>query len=280
MGGRDGRGRGTGRPVPVNLAHAIEAVLGKAVLDIRQLPGGDLGGAAHVTLADGGTVVAKSGHLVTREGEMLRAIADTGAPAPRVIHCEGQLLVMELVEADGRAGWDSMASALHLLHSPQSRNYGWHSDYAFGSVIIPNTPLPNWPQFWAERRILPFCTLVDTALARRLDAVAARLPDLLPPAPPAALLHGDLWTGNVLFHRGSLAALIDPACYYGDREVDFAMLQVFGSPPDALFTDSDLTPGWRGRVPVYQLWPMLVHLRLFGDGYRGRVESLLSECGA
>lgn len=264
----------------MKLARAIEVALGKAVIDIRQLPGGDLGGAAHVTLADGNSVVAKTGYLVTREGEMLRAIANTCAPAPRVIHCEGQLLVMEMVEADGRAGWDSMASALHLLHSPQSRNYGWHSDYAFGSVIIPNSPLANWPQFWAERRILPFSTLVDAALARRLDAVAARLPDLLPPAPPAALLHGDLWSGNVLFHCGSLAALIDPACYYGDREVDFAMLQVFGRPPDALFSDSDLAPGWRGRVPVYQLWPMLMHLRLFGDGYRGRVESLLRACGA
>ena len=104
-------------------------------------------------------------------------------------------------------------------------------------------------------------------------------PDMLPAKPPAALLHGDLWSGNVLFHGGQLAALIDPACYHGDREVDFAMLQVFGNPPDAFFAASELDPGWRERVPAYQLWPMLVHLRLFGNAYRSRVESLLSACG-
>lgn len=254
--------------------------MGVAVLDTRQLPGGDLGGAVLVTLADGRAVVAKSGHLVVREGAMLRAIAETGAPAPRALHCGDDLLVMEHVEADGRAGWESMAEALQLLHTPQERAYGWDVDYAFGSVTIPNDPLGDWPRFWAERRVLPFCSHVDAALARRLEAVAVRLPDLLPAAPLTALLHGDLWSGNVLFHQGQLAALIDPACYFGDREVDFAMLQVFGSPPEAFFAASDLAPGWRERVPTYQLWPMLVHLRLFGSSYRGQVESLLDACGA
>lgn len=254
--------------------------MGVAVLDSRQLPGGDLGGAALVTLADGRAVMAKEGHLVDREGAMLRAIAATGAPAPKVLHCDGDLLVMEHVEADGRAGWESMAEALRLLHAPQECAYGWNADYAFGSVTISNDPLDDWPRFWAERRMLPFCRHVDAALAQRLETAAARLPDLLPATPPSALLHGDLWSGNVLFHQGQLAALIDPACYYGDREVDFAMLQVFGSPPEAFFAASGLAPGWRERVPAYQLWPMLVHLRLFGSSYRGRVESLLDVCGA
>ncbi len=254
--------------------------MGAAVLDTRQLPGGDLDGAALVTLADGRAVVAKSGHLVAREGAMLRAIAETGAPAPRVLHCDGDLLVMEHVEADGRAGWESMVEALRLLHMPQEHAYGWDADYAFGSVTILNAPLGDWPRFWAERRVLPFCSQVDPALARRLETIAGRLPDLLPVTPPPALLHGDLWGGNVLFHQGQLAALIDPACYFGDREVDFAMLQVFGSPPEAFFAASDLASGWRERVPAYQLWPMLVHLRLFGSSYRDRVESLLDACGA
>lgn len=264
----------------MSLVHAIEAALGEAVLQTRQLPGGDLGGAAHVTLADGRAVVAKQGHLALREGAMLRAIARTGAPAPRVFHCSDTLLVMELVESDGSAGWDSMVSGLRLLHAPQDRAYGWDADYAFGSVTIHNGPLANWPQFWAERRLLPFREHVDPSLARRLEHVARRLPDLLPANPPSALLHGDLWGGNVLFNRGKLAALIDPACYHGDREVDFAMLQVFGSPPPAFLAASNLGPGWRERVPVYQLWPMLVHLRLFGSSYRGQVESLLSACGS
>lgn len=231
-------------------------------------------------LSDGRVVVAKQGHLVAREGAMLRAIAQTGAPAPEVLHCDGQLLVMSFVEADGRAGWSSLAEALQHLHAAQDRPYGWNADYAFGSVRIANDPMDSWPRFWAKRRLLPFCEVVDPSLAARIEQVAARLSDLLPESPPAALLHGDMWGGNVLFHQGELAALIDPACYYGDREVDFAMLQVFDRPPENLFTASDLAPGWRERVPVYELWPMLVHLQLFGDSYRGRVESLLGACGA
>lgn len=264
----------------MTLARAIAAALGVEVRDIRQLPGGDLGGAARVDLADDRALVAKQGELVAHEGAMLRAIAATGAPAPQVLHCAVDLLVMELVEADGRAGWESLAEALRLLHAPGRQAYGWHADYAFGRVGIANAPCDTWPRFWAERRLLPFCEHVDAALARRLEGLAERLPDLLPATPPPALLHGDLWRGNVLFHAGKLAALIDPACYIGDREVDFAMLQVFDDPPPAFFAASQLAPGWRERLPAYQLWPMLVHLRLFGSGYRGRVESLLSACGA
>ena len=108
--------------------------------------------------------------------------------------------------------------------------------------------------------------------------LATRLPDMLPATPPAALLHGDLWSGNMLFRGGKLVGLIDPASYYGDREVDFAMLQVFASPPESFFAASDLGAGWQERSPVYQLWPMLVHLRLFGSTYRSRVERLLTAC--
>ncbi|MWV29118.1 fructosamine kinase family protein [Aurantiacibacter rhizosphaerae] len=261
------------------LADRIGAALGLAVREIRQLPGGDLGGASLATLADGRRVVAKTGALVAKEGAMLRAISATGAASPSVLHCEPELLVMEFIESDGRAGWQSLTENLHALHAPQDRPYGWHADYAFGEVAILNSPLNDWAQFWAQRRLLPFCDHVDASIAVRIEALSARLPQMLPASPPAALLHGDLWGGNFLFNDGCLAGLIDPASYYGDREVDFAMLQVFDNPPDAVFEASDLAPGWQDRVPVYQLWPMLVHLRLFGSAYRSRVERLLSACG-
>ncbi len=263
----------------MTLTAAIESALGKDVASSRQLPGGDLGGAALVTLTDGQRVVAKQGALVEREGAMLRAIAATGAPAPAVLHCATELLIMEFIEANGKAGWISLADGLARLHAAQDKPYGWDADYAFGEVAIANAASANWPQFWAERRLLPFCPHFDPALAARIEALAENLRDHLPEAPPAALLHGDLWSGNVLFHDGRLAALIDPASYYGDREVDFAMLQVFAAPPAEFFDASELAPGWRERVPIYQLWPLLVHLQLFGGGYRSRVETLLSDCG-
>ena len=263
----------------MTLSARIKAALGQAVRDSSQLPGGDLGGAALITLEDGSRVVAKTGDLVAGEGKMLRAIADTGAPAPDVLYCENTLLIMEFIESDGDIGWLSLAEKLHSLHAPHDSAFGWGTDYAFGKVPITNTLLGNWPGFWARRRLLPFCEHVDAALARRIEALAIRLPDMLPATSPAALLHGDLWSGNMLFRGGELVGLIDPASYYGDREVDFAMLQVFASPPESFFAASDLAPGWRERLPAYQLWPMRVHLRLFGSAYRGRVESLLSACG-
>ncbi|MGB3794729.1 MAG: fructosamine kinase family protein [Alteraurantiacibacter sp.] len=261
------------------LSDKIEAALGSAVREIRQLPGGDLGGATLVILADGSRVVAKTGANVSTEGAMLRAIGATGAPSATVLHCEACLLVMEFVENDGRGGWQSLAKGLHALHTVQDHPFGWNADYAFGALPILNTPMDDWAQFWAQRRLLPFCADMDATLARRIEALAVCIPDILPATPPAALLHGDLWSGNIVFNAGRLAALIDPACYYGDREVDIAMLQVFGRPPPAFFSACDLAPGWQERVPAYQLWPMLVHLRLFGSGYRSRVDSLLSACG-
>ncbi|WP_338243033.1 fructosamine kinase family protein [Aurantiacibacter hainanensis] len=264
----------------MNLSARIAAALGKDVREVRQLPGGDLGGAALAVLEDNREVVAKTGELVEREGAMLRAMAATGAPVPEVLHSEAGLLVMAFIENDGRAGWTDCAEALRLLHAEREGQYGWEADYAFGKVAIANAPCGNWTEFWRDRRLLPFCAEVPGPLARRIEVLAARLGDIVPQDPPPALLHGDLWTGNVLFHQGRLAALIDPACYVGDREVDLAMLQVFGSPPEAFFAANELAPGWRERVPVYQLWPMLVHLRLFGAGYRARVESLLAACGA
>jgi len=121
----------------------------------------------------------------------------------------------------------------------------------------------------------------DRPWRERIAALEPRVSDLLPAPPPASLLHGDLWTGNILVEGGRLAALIDPACYHGDAEVDLAMLSLFDAPPES-FWDSygELRPGWEERRPVYQLFPALVHLRLFGGSYAALVERLLGDLGA
>ncbi|WAT17616.1 fructosamine kinase family protein [Aurantiacibacter sp. MUD11] len=263
----------------MTLRETIAAVTGSEVSGANKLAGGDLGGALLVELADGGRLVAKHGPLVAREAEMLRAIAAAGAPAPKVLHAEGELLLMEHVEADGEAGWDSLADALNLLHAGQEAPFGWDADYAFGPVPIFNTQAENWSRFWAQNRLLCHGEKVDGSLTRRLEALAKRLPSILPATPPPALLHGDLWGGNVLFNRGKLVALIDPACYIGHREVDVAMLTLFDFPPDSFFDALELEPGWRERLPVYRLWPLLVHLRLFGHAYRQRVKAELGKLG-
>ena len=266
----------------MSLPDQIAAITGSDMADMARLAG-DMGGAMRITLADGRRLIAKQGAVVEREGAMLAAIGATGAPVPAIWHCSANLLLMDFVEAGARPAWQSLAEALDLLHRPASALYGWEADYAFGAIAVRNAPMDNWPQFWAENRLLCHNAALHEAghadIARGLESLAARLADLLPAAPPVSLLHGDLWGGNMLFDDSGIAALIDPASYYGHREVDIAMLTVFDHPPEPFFAACALQPGWRERLPVYRLWPLLIHLRAFGKAYRGQVKAALDAYG-
>jgi fructosamine-3-kinase len=162
---------------------------------------------------------------------------------------------------------------------PDARALCWRIDHALGPVAIPNGRSTDWPSFWADNRIRCHIAHVSRTLARRLETLAGRLADLLPSRPPASLLHGDLWGGNILVSGHAVSGLIDPACYFGDREVDVAMLTLFDHPPAAFLDALDLAPGWRDRQHIYRLWPLLVHLRLFGEGYASAVARELDRLG-
>lgn len=266
----------------MNLAAHAAGLLGGRLASASRVAGGDLSNVLYICLNDGREAVVKGGSVPGVEAAMLQAILDTGAPAPAVLAVDDAVLVLEWLPDDGGldAAWGDLGCCLRLLHAAEGVAYGWPDDYAFASVAIENTYTDDWPMFWAVRRILTSVPYVPADLARRLDALAARLPDLLPARPKVSLLHGDLWTGNVLAHRGKVRGLIDPASYYGDGEVDLAMLHLFGSPGEAFYDAyGSLPPGWPVRRAVYTLWPALVHLRLFGSGYRGLVERLLTVCG-
>lgn len=258
------------------------ALLGGDLRAARPLHGGDLSEVVRLELADGRSVVAKFGDTACAEARMLRAIASAGVPAPEVLAVSGELLVMSDLGADeGPAvAWSDLGHVLARLHGCAGAGYGWPRDHAFGSVAISNAPSPDWPAFWAERRLLPMCSQIAPDLARRVERLAALLTDLLPRAPTPALLHGDLWSGNIMARAGRVTGLIDPACYHGHGEVDLAMLCLFAQPSaDFDRAYGALASGADERRPVYQLWPALVHLSLFGAAYRGLVERFLREAG-
>ena len=127
--------------------------------------------------------------------------------------------------------------------------YGWKSDYAFGPLPIPNAWQDDWPTFWGEQRLLAHAERLPRGVARRLQALAADLPNRLPQRPRASLVHGDLWTGNVLVEGERVSALIDPAAYYGHAEVDLGMLTLFGSASGRFYAAYALESGWRERRP-------------------------------
>lgn len=255
-------------------------LIGGTVARSDGIHGGDLSEVVRITLKDGRQAIVKGGAMVRAEAAMLEAIAGSGARAPEVFAVDDGVLVMEFLAARGGSGWRSLGEAVAMLHEATCDRYGWHEDYAFGRVAIPNEWADRWPVFWSERRILTHLPHVSADLGRRLEKLSAALDELLPAEPKVSLLHGDLWSGNVLFDGDRLAGLIDPACYYGHSEVDFAMLELFGGPSrDFYDAYGPMEPGFPERLPLYQLWPALVHLRLFGSGYRSLVERLLATVG-
>jgi fructosamine-3-kinase len=264
------------------LAAAGAALLGGRLQHATPVGGGNLSQILRIGLADGREAIVKGGPAPRTEAAMLAAIAAAGAPAPRVLAVDDTALVLAVVP--GRSGpegaWHSLGAVLAGLHAVRGAHYGWDTDYAFGPVAIENGPAADWPAFWAERRLAVHLPHLPLDLARRVERLAADLSNHLPAQPKAALLHGDLWGGNLLTEHGRVTALIDPACYFGHAEVDLAMLALFDQPgPDFRAAYGSPAPGETARRPLYQLWPALVHLRLFGAGYRALVERLLGAAG-
>ena len=263
------------------LGQRAAELLGTPVQNASVLAGGDLSAPQCLELADGRRVVAKTGPLVAAEAEMLQSLRDAEVPAPRILGCDGQLLLMEYLPQDSLPAWADLGAQIRRLHQVSGPAYGWHCDYAFADLTIVNTESDNWPEFWAQRRLLAHLSDLPPDLAKRLERLADSLPQRLPRTPPPSLLHGDLWSGNFLCHQGRLTGLIDPACYYGHGEVDLAMLRLFGAPgPEFFAAYGTLEPGHEQRRAIYTLWPALVHLLLFGSGYRGLVEANLTRAGA
>jgi len=262
-------------------AEACLRLFGAAPVGQRRLHGGDLSEVTWLEFADGRNVVAKRGPRVAVEARMLGAMAAAGAPVPGVLGLAGDVLFLEALPetAPEAAGWEAAGAALARLHGCEGAGYGWGESYGFGRVEIDNRPAPDWPGFWAERRLLPLAGALPAALRRRVETLAGALNERLPRAPRAALLHGDLWQGNLLF-AGARACFIDPACYYGHGEVDLAMLALFGRIPRAFAAGyGPEEAGAAQRRAIYQLGPALMHVALFGAAYHALVARLLDEAG-
>ena len=228
------------------------------------------------------------------EADGLEAIARSGTVAtPAVLgrSPEGdqvQWLLLEWIEegSPNTTAWRRLGRELASLHRGEwDGGYGWHCDNVIGSLPQPNRWTDDWGDFWAEMRIRPLARELRAhgALTGRqlrvVEDAAERAGALLGPAAEAdgrSLLHGDLWSGNVLFGRregetGANPVLIDPAVYIGHREVDLAMCRLFGGFPAPFYEAYNeawpLHPGHEHRRSAYQLYPLLVHARLFGGGY-------------
>ena len=272
----------------------MTAALGVAVASVERIGGGCIAAASRLRLADGRTVFAKSGAelpfgilRVEAEGlEWLRV--EGGAPVPEVLAVSDDVLVLEWIEPGNRVADtdERLGRGLAAIHRQQPAHFGWHRDGFIGSIAQRNSPPEDdWPTCWITRRIEPLSRVacdrgaIDATVLRLVERLGARIDALAGPAEPPARVHGDLWSGNVHVDTQGTSWLIDPAAYGGHREVDLAMLHLFGQPSRALVAAYDeafpLADGWRHRLTLWQLEPLLAHAVMFGGNYGDAARGVL-----
>jgi fructosamine-3-kinase len=272
------------------LRDAVAEALGRDVGRLRQIAGGDLNDAYVAELDDGVRVFVKTATdaapgAFTREAEGLRWLSEPAAlPVARVLAVADdppgpRFLALEWIErGSANAHTDELLGrGLAALHAAGAASFGGESDLVLGPLTLPNAPVAGWPEFYATRRLEPLARLaadrgaLPAGALEVLDRLLAALDDLCGPAEPPARLHGDLWSGNVLTADDGRPWLIDPAAYGGHREIDLAMLRLFGGPgPSCLAAYREVAPlaaGHEERVKLWQILPLLAHAALFGGGW-------------
>jgi fructosamine-3-kinase len=260
--------------------------LGGDVSSTARVGGGDINEAWRVSLAGGRDVFVKTrrnpgaGEYAT-EAAGLRWLGEVGRlRVPEVIAVGEEFLALEWIDAGrlDRAGEEELGRGLAGVHRAGSREFGGPEALRIGPISLSNERSDDWATFYAERRLRPLLGRAGLSAsgARAVDRVCERIGELAGPREPVARLHGDLWSGNVLAGRDGRPWLIDPAAYGGHREVDLAMLQLFGHPGATFFAAYSeawpLAEDWEERVGLWQLFPLLVHAVLFGGGYASSVE--------
>lgn len=273
-----------------DLSRAIATRLGREVASARELHGGDIHNAFRVELDGGDVLFVKSSAgaprgMFTEEArglEWLRAADALRIPAVLAVadDVEGpRFLALEYLEPGRHDSTfdEKLGRGLAALHRAGAPAYGFDHDNYIGSLPQSNRAHPTWAAFYREERLLP---LVRRAIDRRalptsetakFDRLFSHLESMVGPSEPSSRLHGDLWGGNLHADGRGQPCLIDPAVYGGHREIDLAMMRLFGGFGSRVFSAYreawPLAEGHEKRVALYQLYPLLVHVNLFGGGY-------------
>ena len=265
----------------------VAGLLGAKVAGVTALGTGSGGtGAYRVALLSGENVFAKAypgdapGFLAA-EARGLRWLREAdGVAVPEVLGETADLLVTTWI-TPGRAtpsDAEEFGRQLATVHARGAQSFGAPWDGYIGALPMSNAESDEWPAFYAERRVLPYLRAavdrkaLDLSQAADIERVCARIEELAGPPELPARLHGDLWAGNLQWDVRGRAWLIDPAAHGGHRETDLAMLALFAPPQlEAILGAYDevhpLQDGWRERVGLHQLHPLLVHAALFGGSY-------------
>lgn len=282
------------------LKERLEAALGSSIVESGSLGVGFGLTGLTVVLKDGRHLAVKarrsgSGPSLALEGYMLSELERlSDLPVPHVHVAEPDLLVMDFIENDGGPITPQVerdaARLLATLHATPRETFGYARDTLIGPLPQPNPESTRWVPFFRDHRLMHMARAahdegqLPVSLFARIETLAGRLDDYLVEPPFPSLLHGDLWTGNVLVRGDAIAGFVDPAIYCGHPEIELAFTTMFGTFGNAFFSAYDaLSPLEAGfhteRRDLYNLYPTLVHVRLFGASYLSGIERTLSRLG-
>lgn len=285
------------------LAQKIEKAVGSKVISSRPMRGGDIADVSCLTLADGRKLVAKRPRAdqpdtTAVEAGMLRHLtAHSALPVPEVLLQDKGILLIGYIAHAGISDPQKAAEdvALHVaqLHkkiNESNKCFGFETDTVIGPLPQQNKISESWVSFFRDHRLLAMASSCmrtgkfDRRFLDRIETLSGKLESFIPDTPDASLLHGDLWAGNMLIDGDKAAGFIDPAISYGHREMDLAFIRLMGGLDPAFFdaynANYPTEPGFDDeRCSIYQLWPLLVHVRLFGGGYVWDVDTILKKFG-
>ena len=273
------------------------ASLGERLLDARPMGGGCIGEVYRAELSNGTSVVAKvdrtgESHL-DREAYMLQYLREKSElPVPEVYHSSERLLLMQFMEGAGAlsGAQEHAAELLAGLHGVTAEAYGHERDTLIGSLSQPNPWTVSWVEFFRGQRLLYLAEIASgegrlpAALRGRVEALAGRLGEMLQEPGAPALIHGDVWSGNVLAKGERITAFLDPAIYHADPEIELAYISLFGTFGEPFFRRyaelREIRPGFfEERRHLYSLYPLLVHVYFFGGHYANSVQGTLARLG-
>jgi fructosamine-3-kinase len=284
------------------LKDRLEAALGSFIVETRHLPVGFGLTGIELRLADGRHLAVKAAEPGGARGAKLEIEAFmlgelerlSELPVPHVHYADAALLAMDYIAHDGGGITPSVerhaGELIASLHEVRREAFGYERDSSIGPLHQPNPRSDRWVPFFRDRRLLYMAReahregRLPASLLARIERLAERIGDyLIEPAHPS-LLHGDLWTGNVLVRQGRIAGFVDPAIYCGHPEIELAFATLFGTFGAAFFAAYEsslpLEPGFHEeRREIYNLYPRLVHVRLFGSGYLAGIEATLTRLG-
>lgn len=283
---------------PSPISERCQSLLGANILAVRPVSGGDINQAMLLETTAGQFFVkinfnSAAGRIFEAEAMGLILLAATATiRTPTVIGSgeteAGGFLLLEYIETSYRPTgfWEKFGTDLAELHRHSATAFGLGHDNFIGNLPQSNCQHDDWPDLYVNERLMPQLEIakqqeqLQSADFQDFENLFRRIPDLCPTEPPA-LIHGDLWSGNFLCNANGQPVLIDPATSYSHREMDLAMSRLFGGFDRSFYRSYEeawpLAAGFEKRLPVYQLYYLLVHVNLFGGGYVGQVRSILNE---